>query len=202
MIDALIYDVEIAKAVQSHHEFLIDGVEYCNGWKDLAGMGIACVCAYDYVEDRYRTFFKDNMREFNGLLLNRRMIVGFNSVKFDNELLLYDQATSNTSLALRSYDILREIWIALGLDPNVYEETTHGGYGLDDVCKANFFITKSGHGAQAPVDYQRGNYGSLVDYCLNDVRLTKRLFDHILENGYIVNPRDTGRIIRVKRPRL
>ncbi len=55
----LIYDVEIAKAVQGKGETRIDGVQYCKGWTDYAGMGVACVCAYDVNEARYRVFMQD-----------------------------------------------------------------------------------------------------------------------------------------------
>lgn len=199
-MNALIYDIEIAKAIQSRGESRLEYVEYCKGWGDHAGMGISCICAYDYVERSYRVFMKDNMAAFKDLLVNRNLIVGFNSIKFDNEVLLYHPETSGVSLSLKSYDLLREIWIGVGLNPDKFSPKTHGGYGLDDVCKINFGMLKSGNGALAPVDFQRGNYGGLVDYCLNDVRMTKSLFDRVLETGQILSPK-TGEIITIAQPK-
>lgn len=54
--DALIYDIEIAKAILGPKEKPMPGVEYCQGWTDYVGMGISVICAYDCAEDRYRVF--------------------------------------------------------------------------------------------------------------------------------------------------
>jgi len=47
-MNTIIYDIEIAKAIPSKSEPKEEGVEYCKGWGDHAGMGIACLCAHDY----------------------------------------------------------------------------------------------------------------------------------------------------------
>jgi hypothetical protein len=86
------------------------------------------------------------------------------------------------------YDLLRETWIACGLKPT-FEYPSHAGFGLDAVCAANFGTRKSGTGAFAPVLWQRGQIGEVIDYCLNDVRLTKQLFDAVLQRKAIKNPK-------------
>lgn len=199
----IIYDIEIDKAILGKNESVIEGVEYCDGWHDHAGMGISCIGVYDYVEDRHRVFFKDNIVEFIKLCVNRDLIVGFNSYNFDNKVV---EATFRSlvsfyelDFSVKTYDILRNIWQSLGLNPDGFNPKTHGGYGLDACCEANFGIKKSGHGAKAPIDFQQGKYGSLVDYCLNDVRLTKKLFDHIQKYGYILNPKLLGDVIFMER---
>ena len=208
-MNALIYDIEIEKAIADKKNPPVGGIEYCKGWGDHAGMGISFIGAYDYQEDRYRAFFKDNFADFANLVSSRNPIVGFNNIGFDNKVLVNTSSTASylyachidtESIILRSYDILREIWRAAGLDPNKFNLHTHVGYGLDDCCKANFGIRKSGNGALAPVDFQRGKYGNVADYCLNDVRMTKKLFDQIISHGYIIDPKDQNRILRLRRP--
>lgn len=55
-------------------------------------------------------------------------------------------------------------------------------------------------GADAPKLYQTKNFGSLFNYCMADVRLTKKLFDRVIDAGHIINPRN-NQWIRVNRPR-
>lgn len=186
-LSAVVYDIEIERAIAGEGELRQEGVEYCEGWKDYEGMGISVVGCYDYVEDRYRVFCKDNLEEFGGLLGVRELYVGFNSVAFDNKVLrlhLKDEVPEG-----RCYDLLREMWAAHGLGPE-FRSPSHKGFSLDATAGANFGRGKTGSGAAAPVQWQRGEVGSVIDYCLTDVWLTKRLFDKVREEGGLLSPRD------------
>lgn len=195
MLNALIFDIEIKRAVPGK-EPRVEGVEYCNGWGDKANMGVACVCAYDYVEERYRVFMDDNLQEFFNLIGSRDVLVGHNIIAFDNEVLKHTGWTISPEVC---YDTLVELWAAAGLGP-VFQGASHGGFGLDAVCKANFGVGKTGYGGTAPIDFQMGKYGSLLDYCLTDVHRTKLLFDRILELGFVLDPRDPARILKMRKP--
>jgi hypothetical protein len=194
---ALIYDIEILKAIPDRNGQRLEGIEYCEGWHDHANMGIACIGAYDYVEDRARVFTEDNMSDFLDLCDDRDVLVGFNSIPFDNAVIA---ATRNIDLLpeARCYDILRELWAAAGLPP-AFDPRTHGGYGLDATCEKNFGTNKTGNGALAPVLWQRGEIGKVIDYCLNDIRLTKQLFDRIIGLQSIRNPK-TGEELKMRAP--
>lgn len=196
---AIIYDIEIAKAIPSPHSYCEKGIKYCSGWSDHARMGISVIGAYDYVEDRYRAFCADNSDEFTALWDNRDLCVGFNNIPFDNAVI---RATKDADWQcpddVHCYDLLHEIWVASGLSPT-FDRKTHGGVGLDAVCEKNFGAKKSGNGALAPVDWQRGKYGTVIDYCLNDIRLTKKLFDLVLAGKPIINPK-TGAELMLRMP--
>ncbi len=194
----LIYDCEIAKAIPGRNEERQEGIEYCEGWRDFNNMGISVICAYDYVTHRYRCFMQDNLEEFQQLVLGADCVVSFNGLAFDNQLCA---ANDIVVPAEKSYDLLVEIWAGDGLGPN-FSPRTHGGYGLDKCAQANFNYRKTGHGAFAPVLWQQGKYGEVVDYCLNDIMLTKKLLDRVLKQGFIISPVTDHSIIRVKPPRL
>ena len=72
----IVYDIEIAKAIQGRGEQRVDGIEYCKGWRDFKGMGIACICAYDYHTMAYRVFMEDNIQEFVVLAMQSRLLSG------------------------------------------------------------------------------------------------------------------------------
>jgi hypothetical protein len=193
----IVYDIEIAKAIKGRGEKKVKGIEYCKGWRDFEGMGIACLCAYDYDEERYRVFMEDNITEFLELANYTDIIVGFNSHNFDNQLIL---AEFGLKFNDKTFDILREIWKSEGLDADIFNMSTHGGYGLDDMCRANFGRNKTGNGALAPIDFQQGRYGSVIDYCVSDVKLTKMLMDRILDKGFLASPKSPGKSIIINPP--
>ena len=74
------------------------------------------------------------------------------------------------------------------MNPDKFYWKTHGGFGLDAVCEANDLGGKTGHGALAPVQWQRGEISAVINYCLMDVKLTKELFD-LCQKGEVVNPK-------------
>ena len=192
----LIYDVEIKKAILSKNTPKMEDVDYCGGWTDHENMGISVICAYDYSTDRHRVFTDSNKEEFFRLLDTSDVLVGFNNIGFDNKVI---SANWGVMPEDKYYDIQVEIWTGVGLGPdfNLY---THSGYDLDNVCLVNFGLHKSGNGAMAPVEWQRGRYGNTIDYCLHDVKLTKHLLDKIISDGYIRHPKNPGAIIEVRKP--
>lgn len=194
----IIYDCEIVKAIQSNNETSIEGIEYCEGWRDFENMGISIIGAYDYKTFRYRVFAKDNFQEFQDLVDSTDLVIGFNSIAFDNQLCAAHGIYVHDS---ESYDLLVEIWKAAGLGDE-FKYPSHVGFSLDACAQANYGLGKTGHGALAPVDWQRGNIGRVVDYCLNDVYLTKRLVDKIITEGRIWDPRVGDKYLTVEEERL
>lgn len=206
----LIYDIEIISCIPNRKEPNDPSLTYCAGWHDHANMGISCIGVYDYYSDRYRVFLRDNFKEFLSLLATHEVVVGFNNIGFDNRVIIEtltsprDVVRENLTkyLETASYDILAEIWKSLGLDSTKFYWGTHGGYGLDEMCKANFRTMKSGNGALAPVLWQQGKIGAVIDYCLNDVKLTRDLLNRIVFDGKLKNPKMEGKFLEIRKPPL
>lgn len=193
----LVYDCEIIKGILGRNDVAIPGIEYCDGWRDFANMGISVIGAYDYEDDRYRVFLADNFDEFQTLVDQRKVIIGFNSLAFDNHLCEANDINVPDS---KSWDLLVETWKGAGLGP-AFQYPSHAGYGLNAVAGANIGQHKSGHGALAPVLWQQGKIGQVVDYCLQDVALTKKLFDRVIQRESLVNPK-TGAYLVVRTPHI
>lgn len=192
-MNALIYDIEIINAIQGKNEDRVEGITYCSGWQDHENMGISVIGAYDYAQARYRVFCKDNFDSF----LERAAQPGTTLVTF-NGLAFDDQVIAKTLKAVfpqenPSYDLLVEVWVASGLGPK-FSYPSHIGFGLDAVCERTFGVRKTGHGALAPIQWQNGMRGTVIDYCLNDVYLTKLLFDAALEGKPLVSPKDESKL--------
>jgi hypothetical protein len=194
---ALIYDIEIKKAVPDKNFARQAGIEYCEGWHDHANMGISVIGAYDYLEDRYRTFCDDNLNQFISLCEVRAPLVSFNGIGFDDKVIT---AVAGGMPDSARYDILRELWVAAGLSPT-FGGKSHGGFGLEATCEANYGMRKTGNGALAPALWQQGRIGEVIDYCLNDVRMTKRLFDDVLAGVPIISAK-TGDPLSLRAVRI
>lgn len=197
---ALIYDLEIIRAIPGKQPLPID-IDVCEGWHDHKNMGISVLCAYDYLENRYRVFMEDNIEEFFRLCVERQVLIGFNNIHFDNKVLNANKTHCGALPPIfdeKCYDILREVWAGAGLGPE-FRYPSHAGYGLNDICVRNQLGRKTGDGSLAPILWQRGERGKVIDYCLNDILLTRRLTDLILAQGYIVSPKN-DRVLDIKPP--
>ena len=184
----IVYDLEIQKAIP--HGERVDGIEYCKGWDDHANMGIACLCAYDFAADRYFVFTEDNLKEFDDLA-EGHTLGGFNSIGFDNKVLRAEGLLQDHHA---HYDLLRRTWDAMDdIDPDESKK----GSGLDALARANGFKGKTGHGAKAPVWYQQGQIGRVINYCLEDVRITKELIARVYAEGVLNDPRKPSRQLEI-----
>ena len=179
----LIYDLEIVKAIPDRNKPNEPGIEYCAGWDDHANMGVSVIGAYDTEEARFRVFTQESFGEF-AALAEERLLVGFNSIHFDDRVLKHVGVNVETT-----YDILQAMWVVAGLGRE-FQYPSHVGFGLAATAKANGLGSKTGWGGYAPVQWQRGEYGSVIDYCLEDVRLTWKLLEIVRLNGKLRDPRD------------
>lgn len=188
---AIIFDLEIIKAIPQRGEPLREGVAYCEGWGDHSGMGISTLCVREFESGRNRVFCVDNLAGFAQLVQEADIIVSFNGISFDAKVV---QACWGIEIPLaKHYDILQELRAAHGGQLK--------GLGLGPTIKANFPEVggKSGFGGQAPLDWQAGKVGTVIDYCLEDVRLTAMLFSEILACQMLRSPVLNAQVV-VKNP--
>ncbi len=192
----LLYDIEIRNAIPDKSGRREPGIQYAEGWKDFHGMDIPVVGAYDYITDRTHIFCADNLDNFAALIAKQECVVGFNNQRFDDLIL----AAKDIALPPeKSYDILQEVWHGLGLG-HTFQYETHAGFSLGALCQVNFGAAKNGDGALAPILWQQMRIGTVIDYCLHDLHLTKKLLDRIIRTGRLINPRDAGQKINVRKP--
>lgn len=206
----IVYDIEIKSAVPDKKKPPLPGIKYCAGFHDYENMGIACIGVYDFSEHRYRVFDEQSISEFFQLASSTDVIVSFNGTKFDERVLEYYHPDMFSFQSIfnpaKQYDILMEVWKALGFGMEFRKEF-HGGLSLKNFAVANLppESRKSGDGAVAPILWQRGRYAECIDYCLNDVRVTTLLMNKIMQDGCLFhpvvykNPR-SGRRIQLTRP--
>ena len=200
-MSVLVYDVKVKHIPWDGKSYKMKRYEYAEGWKDYEGLGVACICAWSSKFGGYGIFtevfdypeivFKNRVTEIGGALITiapipdfqkwvnaHAVIAGYNSREFDDKVIAFCGIQCKTN-----YDVLQEIYAAIGLDPNYSfpedrkeEWKKYTGYKLEDVAKANFGRGKIGHGAMAPIQWQDGEHEAVIRYCLDDVKLERDLF--------------------------
>jgi hypothetical protein len=172
------------------------------GWSNVYGMKIASCVTYDSLTDQYMFWeYKDheNLLKY----MNGKLIVSFNGIRFDSKLLLGDKRiiepngiTRNDKYWWINADLYIEIWRhILSMNKTDYPKIIEalqkqhfkgGIFGLDDIARATLNREKSGHGEDAPVLYQQKRMIELFGYNLQDVRVTKKLYQFIQQHRYCV----------------
>lgn len=178
---AIFYDSEIICMVPMETEPRDETLFYCAGWSDFENMGISVVTVYDFVTCAYRVFLQDNLEKLRQLIESRSIIMGFNNKRFDDNLLAANGIEIPKS---KSYDIWAQI-------VDTQSPGQRAGFSLNNMLKANGLEAKSGEGGNAPKLAQSGRWGELINYCLDDTRLSVQLL-RLLCNDMMRHPKNGG----------
>ncbi len=151
------------------------------GSNDPASLSLACVCTHDSATDAYTSYFEEDLPKLWPILEKTDLLIGYNSDHFDIPLL--NKYYPGNLTAIRSLDLMKEIKKVLGRR-----------IGLDAIASATLGKNKSADGKLANIWWRQGEKQKVVDYCIDDVRITKELYDHALREGRVKYP--DGKMIR------
>jgi uncharacterized protein YprB with RNaseH-like and TPR domain len=160
-------------------EIAVPVEELPGGWNDArtGEAGVACVCLWDSSTDRYHVYDEFTIAKCIDHLNSADLIVSFNGKGFDVPAL---EGFTGTEIYADHYDILEECWKSIG--------KRQKGYRLGELAPRTLGLEKSNTGEHAPVLFRQQRFGELVDYCINDVHLTRKLFEHIMVTGEVIDP--------------
>ncbi len=187
-MDTIVFDIE------TQNFFTDPGV----GRDNFVALKISVVCAYSYAQDKYFSFEENQMGELMELFRAADRIVGFSSNRYDIPVLnLYFERLvhSETGGKIEKVDLWKKDRVDL-LDE--IETATGNRISLDRLAEANLGVMKTHHSWEAISLYKEGKIDELKEYCLNDVLLTKKLYDLFLnENALLVPEKGSGEIKRI-----
>ncbi|MBI3627779.1 MAG: ribonuclease H-like domain-containing protein [Candidatus Sungbacteria bacterium] len=161
--DEIVFDIETKKAFAE-----------VGGKFDFASLGVSIIGLYSYAEDSYLTFDETSLDQFVLRLKNARRVIGYNIKHFDYQV-LQGHVSEFSFKSLPTLDLMEETAKALGFRPK-----------LNDLAKGTLGVEKSGRGMDAIRWYQEGKIEEIKKYCLDDVRLTKDLFEFGVSHGYLM----------------
>jgi DEAD/DEAH box helicase domain-containing protein len=139
------------------------------GWDRKRDMGMSIGVTYSTKRCEYRIYTEKNVQDLIDQLVRADLVVGFNVVNFDYEVLM-----GYTILDLpdrcRTLDLLVELEKSLG-----------HRVGLDAVATATLGVGKTGDGLDAIRWWREGRMVDIAEYCCFDVKCTKLVHEFGVE---------------------
>lgn len=153
-------------------EVVLD-IETQNTFQDVGGyktdlLKISVIGCYFYETDSYEAFEEHELGALWPRLEHADRLIGYNQINFD--LPVMNNYYSGDFKTFPNLDILVEIHKALGFRLK-----------LDDVAAATVGHRKSAHGLQAVEWWKQGKIQEIKDYCLQDVKVTKEVYEYGLK---------------------
>lgn len=148
------------------------------GWKNARDMGISVLVSYSLLSNRYFVYQEKDIPDFIANLLQAKAVIGFNILNFDLKVLSSymnkDYSPSDTLKHVIKIDLLQQI-----------KAITGRRFSLDNLAGATLNTPKSADGLQAIQWFKNGEIDKIIEYCKNDVAITKDLFLFGIQNNEI-----------------
>lgn len=138
---------------------------------DVSFVGV-CVRDGGSGQGEMKSYFEKDLPQLFSLLEKADLLIGFNIIGFDLPVL--SRYFPGDVQKLPVLDLLARI-----------KESAGHRISLDAVAKETLGVGKSGDGLDAIKYYQTQNWEALEKYCLQDVVVTRDLYDHGLRTGSV-----------------
>ena len=134
--------------------------EDVGGWDKISAMRMSIGVTYNTATSGYRIYGEKQVDDLIRELQRADLVVGFNNLRFDYEVL-----HGYTAMDMRQLPTL-DIMIDL-------QEKLQHRLSLDAIATATFGVEKTAEGMQAIEWFRQGKLMDIAEYCCYDVKLTK-----------------------------
>ncbi|OGL73943.1 hypothetical protein A3C96_02720 [Candidatus Uhrbacteria bacterium RIFCSPHIGHO2_02_FULL_60_10] len=171
-----------------NNEIVLD-IETSNSFADVGKydpslLKVSLVGLYSYRTDEYQSFLEPELPKLWRILESADRIIGYNLMGFDYPVL--NTYYPGDLRKMPTLDIMLDIEKVIGFRVK-----------LDDVAHASLGTGKSGNGLQAIEFFRKGEIQKLRDYCLQDVKVTKEVYEYGLKTGNVKYRDRRGQCIAV-----
>lgn len=164
----MVFDLETQRSFQD-----------VGGRDQMHRLGISVGVVYSFADDRFHSFGEDRVGEMIAMLQRAELVVGYNLLGFDYQVLQGYQTTSWD--AVPTLDLMVDLQQKLGFRPK-----------LDSVLQATLGHPKTADGLQALAWFKEGRLDLIERYCIDDVRLTRDLYLFGKRNRHVLVSRSSG----------
>jgi DEAD/DEAH box helicase domain-containing protein len=139
------------------------------GSNNPVDLDISVMCIHDSSTGEFTSYLQEDLSKFWPILEQADALVTWNGDHFDIPLL--NKYYAGDLSRIKSIDLMREVQSVLGRRLK-----------LDSVGEATLGRNKTGHGLDAIEWWRNGEIDKIIKYCIEDVRLTRDLYDYALKN--------------------
>lgn len=127
-------------------------------------LGLAAAVTYSTAASSYHRYTESRVKDLIAELKSADLVVGYNVLEFDYQVLrgYMDECCDE----IATVDMMQHLAERLGFRPS-----------LESVATATLGAKKSADGLQAVRWYRQGLIDKVLDYCEQDVRITKELYE-------------------------
>ena len=186
-----LFDDDSTRRAPAGKNVVVFDLETQRSFQDVGGrtamrqLGMSVGVVYSFADDSFRAFLESEADQLIEHLRAAELIVGFNLLGFDYEVL---KGYSDLPLqALPTLDIMFHLQEKLGFRPK-----------LDSVVQATLGAAKSADGLQALAWWKEGRLDLIEKYCTEDVRLTRDLYLYGRRNRHVLVSRFSGSPLKVE----
>ncbi len=171
-------DLAPASLFQKNQHFLVVDIETktlvdaVGGWKNFKQLEVSVACAYDSKTDQFYSYTEDKLGDLVALCKDR-VLIGYNLIGFDLPVLEKYGLPHHSELDV--FDLMVDIHNVSGWK----------FVKLDRIATATLNVGKSADGLMAVEWWKQGEVQKIIDYCLQDVKVTRDLFLHGLNQGFV-----------------
>ncbi|HVM58771.1 MAG TPA: ribonuclease H-like domain-containing protein [Candidatus Paceibacterota bacterium] len=154
--------------------FDIESISESNvlGRVDVSQQEITVVAIHDSETGEYTSFSREELPKLWPIMERADALIGFNSDTFDIPLL--NRYYPGDLSRIRSIDLMVEVQKVLGRRIR-----------LQSLAEATLGKGKKGDGLKAQDWWREGKYDLVREYCIEDVRLTRELYDYARAHGIL-----------------
>lgn len=143
--------------------------EEVGGWDKISRMGMSIGVTYSTARGGYAIYSEKQVDDLIRELQRADLIVGFNNLRFDYEVL-----HGYTALDLRQLPTL-DMLIVL-------QNQLQHRLSLDAIATATFGVVKTAEGMQAIQWFREGKLIDIAEYCCYDVKITRLVHEYGVQN--------------------
>jgi DEAD/DEAH box helicase domain-containing protein len=155
------------------------------GWENKRDMLVSVAVTFSTADGYYHTYMEEDVDALIKELTGADMVIGFNIKNFDYAVLSHYTEIDFSSI--NSLDLMEA----------VVQNRGHR-VGLDNLARATLGTEKLyGSGLDAIKLFQGGKIFELIEYCKQDVKITKELYEYGVENGFVFFTDYNGTKIKV-----
>ncbi len=165
-----LFEANPQREVKAGEKVVVFDLETQRSFAEVGGrsqfhrLGVSVGVAYRYDLDEFLVVNEETISELISLLLEATLVIGYNIRGFDYEVLR--AYTEENLQKLPTFDLMFDLEERLGFRPK-----------LDSVVSATLGEGKIADGMQALEWWRMGEIDKIIEYCQEDVRVTRDLYD-------------------------
>lgn len=139
--------------------------EEVGGWNRIRDMRMSVGVTYSTERGDYKIYGPSQVNELIDELRRADLVVGFNNLRFDYEVLLGHNDFFDHE-QIRTLDMLIEL-----------QKTLQHRLSLDALAHATLGVEKTSEGLQAIRWFKEGRLAEIAEYCCYDVKITRLIHE-------------------------